>query len=157
RWAAIGQAPDVVGLQGARRRGIGVGAMPNDLLMFEELDRTQIAVAGGKGAALAELARIEGVRVPRGFVVTTSAFQRVLAQAPIDARLSQLKADDRDAIRTLSAEVRRAIEQVTVPQELAAAVTRALALLGDGAAYAVRSSATAEDLPGASFAGQQDS
>jgi phosphoenolpyruvate synthase/pyruvate phosphate dikinase len=131
--------------------------MPNDVLLFEELDRTQVAVAGGKGAQLAELSRVDGVRVPAGFVVTTHAFQRVLLQVPIDSRLSALKPDDRDAIRTLSAELRRAIEQVKIPDELAAAVTRALALLGFEAAYAVRSSATAEDLPTVSFAGQQDS
>ena len=83
-----------------------------------------------------------------------------MAQAPsIDDRLDQLSRlnpDDRDAIRTLSAEIRRTLEAVTIPADLAAAITRALAELGEHAACAVRSSATAEDLPTASFAGQQD-
>ncbi len=64
--------------------------------------------------------------------------------------------NDRDAIRTLSAEIRGIVEGIVIPDDLAAAITRALAHLGEHAAYAVRSSATAEDLPTASFAGQHD-
>ena len=98
--------------------------------------------------------------MPPGFCVTTDAFRRVMAEAPsIDDRLdrlSRLDADDREAIRTLSAEIRRTLEAIAIPDDLAAAITRALARLGEHAAYAVRSSATAEDLPTASFAGQQD-
>ena len=71
-------------------------------------------------------------------------------------RLSRVAPDDREAVRTLSAAVRRAVEEVPVPDDLAVAVTRSLAGLGADAAYAIRSSATAEDLPTASFAGQQD-
>ena len=131
------------------------------VLGLEEVDQTQVALVGGKGAHLGELARIEGVRVPAGFCVTTDAFRRVMAEAPsIDdrlERLSRLSPDDREAIRTLSAELRRTLEGIAVPDELAAAITGALARLGEDAAYAVRSSATAEDLPTASFAGQQDS
>jgi rifampicin phosphotransferase len=92
--------------------------------------------------------------------VTTDAFQRIMAEAPsIDDRLdrlSRLKPDDREAIRALSAEIRRTLEGIAIPDDLAAAITRPLARLGEQAAYAVRSSATAEDLPTASFAGQQD-
>ena len=127
---------------------------------FEEIDETQVAVVGGKGAHLGELSRIEGIRVPPGFCVTTDAFRRIIGEAPsIDDRLdrlSRLDADDREAIRTLSAEIRRTLEGIAIPDDLAAAITRALARLGEHAAYAVRSSATAEDLPTASFAGQQD-
>jgi len=133
------------------------------VLGFQEIDRTQVAAVGGKGAHLGELSRIEGIRVPAGFCVTTDAFQRILAEAPsLDDRLdrlSRLKPDDREAIRALSAlsaEIRRTIEGIAIPDDLTAAVTRALARLGEQAAYAVRSSATAEDLPTASFAGQQD-
>ena len=72
-------------------------------LDFQEIGQTQIAVVGGKGAHLGELLRIEGVRVPAGFCVTTHAFQRIMAEAPsIDDRLdrlSHLKPDDREAIR----------------------------------------------------------
>ena len=67
-----------------------------------------------------------------------------------------MQPDDREAMRTRSEDVRRAVEDVVVPDDVAAEITRALARLGERAAYAVRSSATAEDLPGASFAGQQD-
>ncbi|MCC2629816.1 MAG: Phosphoenolpyruvate synthase, partial [Thermomicrobiales bacterium] len=130
------------------------------VLDFQEIDQTQVAVVGGKGAHLGELSRIAGIRVPAGFCVTTAAFQRIMAKAPaIDDRLdrlSRLKPDDREAIRALSAEIRRTFEGIAIPDDLAAAVTRPLARLGEPAAYAVRSSATAEDLPTASFAGQQD-
>jgi rifampicin phosphotransferase len=130
------------------------------VLGFQEIDQTQVAVVGGKGANLGELSRIDGLRVPPGFCVTTDAFQRIMAQAPsIDARLdrvSRLKPDDREATRALSAEIRRILEGITIPDDLAAAITHPLARLGEQAAYAVRSSATAEDLPTASFAGQQD-
>ena len=130
------------------------------VLGFQEIDQTQVAVVGGKGAHLGELARIEGLRVPAGFCVTTDAFQRIMAEAPsIDDRLDRLlllKPDDREAIRALSAEIRRTLEGIAIPDDLAAAITRPLARLGEQAAYAVRSSATAEDLPTASFAGQQD-
>src|SRR5205823_10025493 len=130
------------------------------ILDFQEIDQTQVAVVGGKGAHLGELSRIEGLRVPAGFCVTTGAFQRIMAEAPsIDDRLdrlSRMKPDDREAIRALSAEIRQTLERIAIPDDVAAAITRALAQLGAQAAYAVRSSATAEDLPTASFAGQQD-
>ena len=134
--------------------------MGNYVLGFQEIDQTQVAVVGGKGAHLGELSRIEGIRVPAGFCVTTDAFRRIMADAPsIDDRLdrlSRLNPDDREAIRTLSAEIRRTLEGIAIPDDLAAAITRSVARLGEQAAYAVRSSATAEDLPTASFAGQQD-
>lgn len=127
---------------------------------LEEIDKMQVALAGGKGAYLGELSRIEGVRVPAGFCVTTDAFLRTMSEAPsIDDRLdrlSRLDPDDRGTIRTLSTEIRRTLEAVAVPDDLAAAITRSLAGLGEQTACAVRSSATAEDLPTASFAGQQD-
>jgi rifampicin phosphotransferase len=131
-------------------------------LGFDEIDGTQVAVAGGKGAHLGELSRIDGIHVPPGIVVTTDAFERFLADAPaIDdrlERLSRLTADDRDGIRTLSAEIRRTVDEVAIPDDVAAAVIAGVAGLGEDedAAYAVRSSATAEDLPTASFAGQHD-
>ncbi|MDQ3906474.1 MAG: phosphoenolpyruvate synthase, partial [Actinomycetota bacterium] len=134
--------------------------MARYVLDLEEIDQTQVALVGGKGAHLGELSRIEGIRVPPGFCVTIDAFQRIMAEAPsIDDqlnRLSRLKPDDREAIRALSAEIRRALQAVAIPDDLAAAITRPFARLGEQAAYAVRSSATAEDLPTASFAGQHD-
>jgi rifampicin phosphotransferase len=130
-------------------------------LEFQEIDQTQVAVVGGKGAHLGELSRIEGIRVPAGFCITTDAFRRILAEAPkmndrLD-RLSRSRPDDGEAIRALSAQIRRTIEAIAIPDDVAAAITGALARLGGQAAYAVRSSATAEDLPTASFAGQHDS
>ncbi|WP_030490988.1 rifamycin-inactivating phosphotransferase [Micromonospora chokoriensis] len=130
------------------------------LLDLREVDETQVSVVGGKAAHLGALSRIDGIRVPAGFCVTTTAFAQVIAGIPaIDDRLDQLSRltpDDREAIGTLSAEIRRSIEETTVPAELAAAITGALVRFGEQAAYAVRSSATAEDMPTASFAGQQD-
>ena len=134
--------------------------MGSYVLSLREIDQTQVEVVGGKGAHLGELSRIEGIRVPAGFCVTTDAFRRIIEDAPsIDERLdrlSRVSPDDREAIRTLSAEVRRTVEGIAIPDDLAVAITRALGRLGEHAAYAVRSSATAEDLPTASFAGQQD-
>ncbi|MEN3534344.1 rifamycin-inactivating phosphotransferase [Microbispora sp. ZYX-F-249] len=131
------------------------------MMGFEEINGTNIGDVGGKGTHLGELSRIEGIRVPDGFCVTTDAFRRVVAEAPsIDAQLdllSRVEPDDRTTIRTLSADIRRTVEGVAVPGDLVAAISDSLARLGEDASYAVRSSATAEDLPTASFAGQQDS
>src|SRR5207253_3532252 len=99
--------------------------MDSYVLGFQEIDQTQVAIVGGKGAHLGELSRIEGIRVPAGFCVTTDAFRRIMAEAPsIDERLdrlSSLNPDDRVAIRTLSAEIRRTIEGIAIPDDLAAA------------------------------------
>jgi pyruvate,water dikinase len=134
--------------------------MDGYVLDFAEIDQTQVAVVGGKGAHLGELSRIEGVRVPDGFCVTTAAFDRIVAGAPtLDDRLdrlSRLRPHDREAIRAASEEIRRTLEEIAIPDDLATAIIRPLAQLGEHAACAVRSSATAEDLPTASFAGQQD-
>lgn len=129
------------------------------VLGLHEVDRTMTSVVGGKGANLGELARIAGLRVPAGFCVTTAAYRRFLGEAPtIDGllnRLGALAADDRDEIRGLSGELRRVLAATEIPRDLHAALSDVLSGFGDDAC-AVRSSATAEDLPGASFAGQQD-
>ncbi|MEU7750241.1 rifamycin-inactivating phosphotransferase [Micromonospora sp. NPDC049171] len=130
------------------------------VLDLREVDQTSVALVGGKAANLGGLSRIDGIRVPAGFCVTTAAFRRILADSPgIDDaldQLSRLSPDDREAIGALSAQVRRSIEGIPIPGDLATAITRPLAVLGERSAYAVRSSATAEDMPTASFAGQQD-
>src|SRR5512132_5611 len=127
------------------------GRMSSYVLTFDAIDQTRVAIVGGKGAHLGELSRIDGIRVPAGFCVTTDAFRRIMAEAPsIDDRLdrlSRLRPDDREAIGALSAELRRALEGIAIPDDLAAAISRPLARLGEQAAYAVRSSATAEDSP----------
>ncbi|WP_121230034.1 rifamycin-inactivating phosphotransferase [Saccharothrix variisporea] len=125
------------------------------VLDFHEIDQDLVAAVGGKGAHLAELSRIDGVDVPPGYCVTTDAFRHVVPAALGDRldRVDRLTPDDRDAIGALSAEIRRVVEEVELPQDLADAITAPLA---EDAAYAVRSSATAEDSPTASFAGQHD-
>nr|WP_240973251.1 rifamycin-inactivating phosphotransferase [Nonomuraea sp. FMUSA5-5] len=128
---------------------------------FERIDSTNVADVGGKGANLGELSRLDGLRVPDGFCVTTDAFRRFMDEVPaIEARLDLLagvKPDDHATIRTVSAGIRDLIEGAEIPDEVAAAIGEALDRLGEQGPYAVRSSATAEDLPTASFAGQQDS
>lgn len=134
--------------------------MARYVLDFPEIDRTQGAVVGGKGAHLGELSRVEGISVPAGFCVTTDAFERVMAGAPSLEqrleRLARLKPDDRESIRTISAEIRGLIEGIVIPGDVAAAINASLLPLGEHGAWAIRSSATAEDLPTASFAGQHD-
>src|SRR5688572_19975685 len=124
---------------------------------FQEIDETQVAVVGGKGAHLGELSRVEGIRVPPGFCVTTDAFRRVVGESQgfsdrLD-RLARLGPDDRDAIRAASKDIREALEGIAFPEDVAAEI---VGRLTEQDPYAVRSSATAEDLPTASFAGQQD-
>ena len=93
--------------------------MDRYVLDLQQVDRSQVALVGGKGAHLGELSRIDGIRVPAGFCVTTDAFRRIMADAPsIDDqldRLARLKPDDRAAIRAASAEVRRTLEAIPSP------------------------------------------
>jgi pyruvate,water dikinase len=162
RFDRVGGAGVSTGHRSTTQHGClgGNAVIEQYVLDLQDVDGTQVALVGGKGAHLGGLSRIEGIHVPGGFCVTTDAFRQIMAEAPsIDDQLDQLSRlnpDDREAIRTLSAQIRRTVEGIAIPGDLAAAITRALARLGDQAAYAVRSSATAEDLPTASFAGQQD-
>jgi pyruvate,water dikinase len=127
---------------------------------LRDVDRTSLMLAGGKGANLGELFRIPGIRVPDGFCVSTEAFRRIIAETPsVNGLLDQLslvKVDDRGRIAELSSGIRTAIEGATVPEDIEDEITLFLTRLGEKDFYAVRSSATAEDLPTASFAGQQD-
>ncbi len=137
-----------------------MGADGRYVVGLAEIDRTHVALAGGKGAQLGELSRIDGIFVPPGFCVTTRAFRRAFAEEPslsemLD-RLSALRAEDRDATREASAEIRRAIQARGIPGEVGEEIARAVRALGDPVGLAVRSSATAEDLPAASFAGQHE-
>ncbi|AFZ18844.1 phosphoenolpyruvate synthase [Allocoleopsis franciscana] len=127
---------------------------------FQDIDQTKLTVVGGKGANLGELSKIEGICVPDGFCISTEAFQRVIEKTPsiheLLDQLSFLKVNDRDKIHELSSKIRRIIEGIAIPEEISEAIAHFLSRLGEQNAYAVRSSATAEDLPTASFAGQQD-
>jgi phosphoenolpyruvate synthase/pyruvate phosphate dikinase len=134
--------------------------MSSYVLSFQDIDRTKLMTVGGKGANLGELSGIEGIRVPDGFCISTEAYKRIVGEtSSINESLNQLsllKVEDRDKISRLSGEIRRVIEGTAIPQDITEEITRFLSRLGDKDAYAVRSSATAEDLPAASFAGQQD-
>ncbi len=130
------------------------------MLGFREIDKQKLMVVGGKGLNLGELSRIEGLRVPEGFCVTTEAYRRMVGQneefKSLLEQLSLLKAVDRERIGEISAKIREVIKGIVIAGDIEEEVTRFLLKLGEEHAYAVRSSATAEDLPSASFAGQQD-
>jgi rifampicin phosphotransferase len=133
---------------------------PALVLPFAAVSAADLALVGGKGASLGEMARA-GFPVPPGFCVTTAAFRRFVADCPgmadlYDA-LDALDPDNVAAARALGERLRGALAAVPVPEDIARAVAEAWRTVGPDHAYAVRSSATAEDLPGASFAGQQDS
>jgi phosphoenolpyruvate synthase/pyruvate phosphate dikinase len=130
------------------------------VLSFHEIGRTKIMLAGGKGANLGELSRIRGIRVPEGFCVTTEAYKKITENnQELDRLLDELtplKAEAREHISEISAKIRTAVEKTPIPKAIADEIGVYLAKLGENNAFAVRSSATAEDLPTASFAGQQD-
>ncbi|MEQ8174613.1 MAG: phosphoenolpyruvate synthase [Syntrophomonadaceae bacterium] len=134
--------------------------MSSYVLGFRELDKTKLAVAGGKGANLGELSRIEGVCVPEGFCVTTEAYNRIIEKNKefnqLLAQLSILRVSELEKISRISAQIRDVIEKTVIPKEIEEQIASYITLLGEKDAYAVRSSSTAEDLPTASFAGQQD-
>lgn len=126
---------------------------------FQELDKSAPAIAGGKGANLGELRKIEGITVPDGFCVSTEAFRRIIDEATAPSlleKLSGLAVENRKAISEAGREIRKAIEGVRIPEDVQEEIMDHFTRLGEQGAYAVRSSATAEDLPSASFAGQQD-
>ncbi|MCQ6562167.1 phosphoenolpyruvate synthase [Paenibacillus mendelii] len=134
--------------------------MSSLVLGFQEMEKTPLLLVGGKGLNLGELSKIKGIQVPEGFCVTTVGYQKVIEQnemyhALLD-RLTMLKVEDRDQIGEISRKIRQIIMDVEIPSDVVKAVTHYLSQFGDEHAYAVRSSATAEDLPHASFAGQQD-
>jgi len=133
---------------------------------FEQLRMTDVESVGGKNASLGEMISqlaASGVRVPGGFATTAHAFRQFLQHeglaARIEARLAQLDTDDVRALAAAGKEIRHWIEATPFPAALEAAITAEFAKLTKAlpnASFAVRSSATAEDLPDASFAGQQE-
>jgi len=133
---------------------------------FEHLRMTDVESVGGKNASLGEMISqlaASGVRVPGGFATTAHAFRQFLAHNGladrIAKRLTTLNTDDVRALAEAGAEIRRWIEETPFPAELEAAIRAEFTKLtasSPGASFAVRSSATAEDLPDASFAGQQE-
>ncbi|NBD24625.1 phosphoenolpyruvate synthase [Paenibacillus glycinis] len=130
------------------------------VLGFQEMDDTKLMLVGGKALNLGALSTIEGLQVPEGFCVTTAGFQQAIGQNEayhaLVERLSTLTAQDREPIGEIGEQIRQIIQEAEMPADVEQAVARYLARYGEEHAYAVRSSATAEDLPHASFAGQQD-
>ncbi len=126
------------------------------VLALDSSDAT-LARVGGKGASLARLSRA-GLPVPPGFHITTDAYRRVLDANDLAARVADLAnvPDEPSALDAASQAIRALFEAAPVPPDVAGAIRTAYATLPNTPAVAVRSSATAEDLPGASFAGQQE-
>lgn len=132
---------------------------------FENLRMTDVESVGGKNASLGEMISQlpQGVRVPTGFATTAHAFRQFLAHDgladKISAKLAQLDTEDVRALAQVGAEIRAMVEAQPFPADLEQAIRDAFVTLSAGnaqASFAVRSSATAEDLPDASFAGQQE-
>ncbi|NOU98763.1 phosphoenolpyruvate synthase [Paenibacillus planticolens] len=134
--------------------------MSSLVLSFQEMEKTQLLLVGGKGLNLGELLKIEGIQVPEGFCVTTVGYQKAIGKNEtyhaLLERLTLLQVEDRDQIGEISRKIRQIIMEAEIPSDVVQAITHYHAQLGVEHAYAVRSSATAEDLPHASFAGQQD-
>ncbi|MDO8275541.1 MAG: PEP/pyruvate-binding domain-containing protein, partial [Serpentinimonas sp.] len=139
---------------------------PTDLVVpFEQLRMTDVEAVGGKNASLGEMISQlpQGVRVPTGFATTAHAFRQFLAadglHQRIQAKLDLLDTDDVRALAQCGSEIRAMVEAQPFPAALEQAIRAAYVQLNGtsaSASYAVRSSATAEDLPDASFAGQQE-
>ncbi len=132
---------------------------------FENLRMSDVEAVGGKNASLGEMISQlpTGVRVPTGFATTAYAFRQFLAHEGLDRRiadrLANLNTEDVNALAAAGAQIRQWVEAQPFPAGLEQAIERAFAKLSEGseqASFAVRSSATAEDLPDASFAGQQE-
>ena len=126
---------------------------------FSELSAADLSTAGGKGANLGALTQTD-LPVPPGFVLTTAAYLRFVEHNRLQVLSAGEAADATPAqLEAIAAQIRSRFMQGTIPNDLAKAITDACAhLRGDShIAVAVRSSATAEDLPSASFAGQQES
>ncbi len=135
------------------------------VIPFRELRMTDVELVGGKNASLGEMISqldAKGIRVPDGFATTADAFRHFIASSglteKISARLKALNVDDVKALATAGAEIRKWVETASLPAELEKAVRQAYAKMESAGPIqvAVRSSATAEDLPDASFAGQQE-
>lgn len=142
--------------------------MSSYVIPFENLRNTDVPAVGGKNASLGEMISqlsAKGVRVPTGFATTADAYREFLAQngldAKINAELDALNADDTQALAICGEKIRNWIMEAEFPTALTEAIAvnykRLIERSGEGTTFAVRSSATAEDLPDASFAGQQES
>ena len=128
------------------------------ILDFIQIHKDDVLLAGGKGANLGEMTSA-GIPVPRGFVITADAYREFLKENKIDEIISTTldeAHEDEQALLSAAAEFRKRILAGYLPAQLEKEIRAKYAELGDAARVAVRSSATAEDLPDASFAGQQE-
>src|SRR6266487_3250431 len=144
--------------QQEQQRSESVGTM-GIVLPFTAIHRNMLALVGGKGANLGEMAGA-GLPVPPGFCITTAAYEQVASEAGLEAVLDARagNASNPEQLAELAQAARACIQNATIPEHVAASIADAYRFLGEGSPIpvAVRSSATAEDLPFASFAGQQD-
>jgi phosphoenolpyruvate synthase/pyruvate phosphate dikinase len=134
--------------------------MSTYVLHFQEINKSKFIFTGGKGANLGELSTIERILVPEGFCVTTEAYKKITENhQELNSLLNELarfKAEERENISAVSAKIRMAIECAPIAKDIIEEIATHLTTFDEKEAFAVRSSATAEDLATASFAGQQD-
>ena len=130
------------------------------ILAFQDIDRLKLNITGGKGTNLGELTRIKEIHVPNGFCISTEAYKEITEYnkefISLLDQLTILEAVDRKDINEISAKIRTIIERTPIPRYIIEEIAYQLKRFDEKEAFAVRSSATAEDLPTASFAGQQD-
>lgn len=135
--------------------------MDSQVFEFQAINSSIPILVGGKAANLAALTRIAGIHVPDGFCISTEAFNNLIQASPALGELldqaSLLTLNDRHQISELSSSLRQLIAAITIPTELQTAISHMLSRFDPTTAFAIRSSATAEDSPTASFAGQHDS
>ncbi len=133
--------------------------MKSTVLSLEALDRSSLPFVGGKGANLGEMTKA-GFPVPGGFCITTLAYKQFISRSKemnkLLEELNTLNPNDLQDLRNIGKRIRDHLEQIDLPPQLCGDIIEAWKKIGEDYAYAVRSSATAEDLPTASFAGQQD-
>ena len=127
---------------------------------FNEVAIPKISEVGGKATNLIKLSSIDGINLKEGFCVTTTAYMKIFNDnKELNILLNQLaliKANEYNRISELSSKIRDVIIRTTISEEIAHEISLHLTKLGEDKSYAIRSSATAEDLPSASFAGQHD-
>lgn len=134
--------------------------MSSYVLGVQEIDKTKRSMVGGKGANLGELSKVTGISVPEYFCITTETYKKTMGSNQklngLLHELSNLKIEDRKRIVEVSKEIRIIIEHSSISPDIVDEISVFLSRFDEKTPFAVRSSATAEDLPTASFAGQQD-
>jgi len=127
---------------------------------FTEIDKSSLASVGGKGANLGELCHVPGIAVPPGFCVSTRAYTDFVNTskefASLLKSLELINVESMEELKAAGERIRTHLENLDIPAPIQQEIIQAWRKTGSHYAYAIRSSATAEDLPGASFAGQQD-